>query len=269
MSRLPLISFAGLVVATVAAFFITQHLKVATPLIAGFPRPVPAAINPVSGTRCYDPAVRKTLDSRVMSISFYLLHQSDNVDVWVVNRRGSRVATLASGVFMRGGSHPVRKQFTWNGHERNGALAPDGVYYVQVYLVHQARTVTISDNSGTIPFRIITVAPHPVVTLVAPHVIHQSRPTPVRIDFTGNGQRLATVLVYRLGPHRRPVLVKTFLTGGHTAVWNGLIRKQPAAPGAYYVGLQVTDLACNTAVFPPTLNPLPADAAAIKVTVLP
>ena len=35
-------AFAALVVATVAAFFVTQHLKVTTPLIAGAPSPLPA-----------------------------------------------------------------------------------------------------------------------------------------------------------------------------------------------------------------------------------
>ncbi len=269
MTRLPVVAFVALVVATVAAFFITQHLKVATPLIAGFPRPVPAGINPVSGTRCYDPAVGKTLDYRVMTISFYLLHQSDRVNVWVVDAQGRRVATLASGTFMPGGSHPVRKQFVWNGHGPNGVLAPDGTYYVRVHLINQARTVTISDNAGPIPFRVITTPPRPVITLVTPHVIRQSRPVPVRITYTGNGSRLATVLIYRLGSQRRPVLVKRFITGGHSAVWNGLISKRPAVPGTYYIGLEVTDVACNTAFFPPTLFPLPAHASSIEVTVVP
>ena len=40
MSRLPTGAFAVLVAATIAAFFITQHLKVTTPLIQGFPRPI-------------------------------------------------------------------------------------------------------------------------------------------------------------------------------------------------------------------------------------
>src|SRR5579884_3591092 len=125
VTRLPLLAFAALVVATVAAFFITQHLKVSTPLLAGFPRPVPAAINPVGGINCYDPAVGKRLDYRQMSISFYLLNQSDSVDVWVVDARGRIVATLARGRYMPGGSHPVRKQFVWNGRESDGAVAPD------------------------------------------------------------------------------------------------------------------------------------------------
>jgi hypothetical protein len=269
VTRLPVLAFAALVVATVAAFFITQHLKVSTPLLAGFPRPVPAAINPVGGTNCYDPALGKTLDYRQMSISFYLLNQSDSVDVWVVDAHGRIVATLARGRFMPGGSHPVRKQFVWKGIENNGALAPDGVYYVRVRLVRQARTVTISDSSGPIPFRVITTPPRPLITLVTPHMIHASGPARVRIEFTGNGSRLATILVYRLTRHRHPALVKSFITGGHSAVWNGLIRRRPAPPGTYLIGLGVTDAACNTAYFPPTLYPLPAGAGAIKVTVLP
>lgn len=269
MTRLPVAAFAGLVVATVAAFFITQHLKVATPLLAGFPRPVPAGINPVSGGVCYDPAVGKTLNYRVMTISFYLLHQSDDVDVWVVDSRGRKVATLASGTFMPGGSHPVRKQFEWNGHEPGAAPAPDGVYYVRVHLIHQARTVTISDSSGPIPFRVITKPPAPVVTLVTPHLIHASKPSPVRIDYTGNGSRLATVLIYRRSGGGRPLLVKSFISGGHSALWNGMIRERPAPPGNYLIGLEVTDVACNTGRFPPSVSPLPAGAAAFEVAVLP
>lgn len=269
MTRLPVAAFATLVVATVAAFFITQHLKVSTPLLAGFPRPVPAGINPVSGRYCYDPAVGKTLDYRVMTISFYLLNQSDNVNVVVVDRQGRTVATLARGTFMPGGSHAKRKLFRWNGFDSDGALAPDGVYYVRVHLIRQARTVTISDTSGPIPFHVITTPPKPKITLVAPQLIHASRPAPVRIDFTGNGSRLATILIYRLGSHGRPELVKSFITGGHSAVWNGLIQKRPAPPGNYYIGLEVTDLACNTGSYPPTLFPLPPHAGAIEVTVAP
>ena len=51
MSRLPLTAFGALIVATVAAFFVTQHLKVSTPLIAGFPHPSPSAISP-AGNGC-------------------------------------------------------------------------------------------------------------------------------------------------------------------------------------------------------------------------
>ena len=45
-------AFVALVIATVAAFFVTQHLKVTTPLIQGRPAPVPNTINPVYGGVC-------------------------------------------------------------------------------------------------------------------------------------------------------------------------------------------------------------------------
>lgn len=270
MNRLPAAAFAALVVATVAAFFITQHLKVSTPLLAGFPRPVPAAINPVGGVRCYDPAVGKTLNYRVMTISFYLLHASDDVDVWVVDSAGRVVATLAHDKFMSGGSHPVRTVFTWNGRASNGSLAGDGTYYVRVRLIHQGRTVTISDNSGPIPFRVLTRPPKPVITRVAPRVVHDSQTVPIRVDYAGNETRSATLLIYRLGG-ARPHLVKSFITPwhAHSAVWDGLVRRRPAPPGRYLIGMKVTDLACNTAYYPARLVPLPPGAAASEVSVLP
>ena len=47
VTRLPTCAFAVLVAATIAAFFVTQHLKVTTPLIRGSPAPVPAVIDPL------------------------------------------------------------------------------------------------------------------------------------------------------------------------------------------------------------------------------
>jgi hypothetical protein len=259
-----------LVAATVAAFFITQHLKVSTPLIAGFPRPVPAAINPVAGIRCYDPQVGKTLNYRRMTISFYLLHASDEVDVWVVDRADRVVATLARNRFMSGGGHPVRAGFQWNGRERDGRLAPDGTYFVRVHLKHQGRTVTISDSSGPIPFRVLTAPPHPVITRVTPRVVTASRIRPIRIYYTGNETRSATVLIYRLTPSRAR-LVKSFITPwhGHSALWDGLISRRPPAPGRYLIGLRVTDLACNTGEFPPDVQALGQGASASEITVRP
>ncbi len=40
MKRLPVAAFVALALATVAAFFFIQHLKVSTPLIAGDPCPI-------------------------------------------------------------------------------------------------------------------------------------------------------------------------------------------------------------------------------------
>ena len=159
MRRFPLVAFMALVVATIAAFFITQHLKVSTPLISGVTQPNPAAINPLNERSCYDP-VRREVVGRATRISFYLLHASDKVDVYVVNRGGRRVATVASDQFMKAVlfPHEVPTLFTWGGHLRDGAIAPDGTYYFRVHLVRQARTVALSNFSGPLPVTVDTRA---------------------------------------------------------------------------------------------------------------
>lgn len=262
-------AFGALVVATVAAFFITQHLKVSTPLIAGTPAPAPAVINPVSGVSCYQPATRRYVDHRQMKISFYLLNRSDTVDVYVVDRTGKTVATLASGRYMQGGTHPVRALFTWNGRESNGLLAPDGRYYIKVRLTGQRRTVTISNDSGPESVTIKTVPPQPVVTGVAPRLISRTAPKPVKISYAGNENRGATVIIYRIQRHGRLRAAKSFLTAwkGQTATWDGLIGERPAPPGRYLVGLQVSDAACNVGSFPPSRRPALLTVSQAIVTV--
>ena len=176
MRRLPVAAFVALAIATVAAFFFTQHLKVTTPLLAGFPAPAPSAINPVDGQVCRASGPKgtvKPISHRSMFVSFYLLNRSDDVDVYIVNSDGTIVRTLASGVHMQGGRHPVRRTFTWNGRLANGTVAPDGIYYIRVSLIHQGRTVLISNSSGPEPVTVETVPPRPRVTDVTPSLIPQ------------------------------------------------------------------------------------------------
>ena len=159
MRRLPLVAFLALVVATIAAFFITQHLKVSTPLISGVTQPDPGEINPLIARTCYD-TVRRHRVGPSTEISFYLLHASDKVDVYVVNQQGRRVATLASGLFMKARLYPheVPTYFTWDGREANGSIAADGTYHFNVHLIGQNRTVTVSNYSGPLPVTVNTRA---------------------------------------------------------------------------------------------------------------
>jgi hypothetical protein len=263
--RLPLIAFAALIAATVAAFFITQHLKVSTPLIATPRGPSPAVFNPLSGISCGDPPV----DYRRTSISFYLQHRSDDVDVYIVDQSGTIVRTVASGVHMQGGVHPVRKLFVWNGREDSGRIAPDGTYYIRVALIHQGRTVTISDAAGPKTVKVKTVAPAPVVRSVTPHLAPGGSRT--TITYAGNEHRGGTVRIYRTdlpGWWRRGP-VKSFLTPwrGQQAVWDGRINQHPAPAGTYLVGLDVTDAACNTGRFPARLPPPPGSTSGAGLTV--
>ena len=151
MRRPPTLAFGGLAVATVAAFFIIQHLKVSTPLISNVSPPFPTTINPKGGGTCVarrPDHTRGPVSYRRTSVSFLLLHQSDDVSVYVVNQGGRDVATLASGVFMAGLPHQKLRTFTWDGRVYGGNLADAGEYSVKVVLRRQGRTIDITDSKG-------------------------------------------------------------------------------------------------------------------------
>ncbi len=264
-----MVAFGALVAATVAAFFVTQHLKVTTPLIAGTPKPDPAWINPLDGAICGPPSNR--VDHRVMKISFYLLNRSDVVDVYVVDQSGAIVATLASGRYMRGGAQPVRTLFSWDGREDNGRIAPDGVYYIRVALRQQGRTVDITDDSGQLEtVTVRTVPPDPVITDVSPALYPQPGTTGVTIHYAGNEARGGTIRLYRTGLPGGPKLIKSFPTPwkGQTVGWNATVRgERPAPQGTYLIGLDVTDAACNTGHFPAVMPPPPGSTPHAGVTV--
>ncbi|MGI8411848.1 MAG: N,N-dimethylformamidase beta subunit family domain-containing protein [Solirubrobacteraceae bacterium] len=255
MRRLPVVAFAALVLATIPAFFVIQHLKVSTPLIAGAPAPYPSALSPgQAGCGGFH---------RTTTISFYLLHRTDDVDVYVVDQTGTIVATLASGRHMRRGKRKPDGVFSWDGREDNGSLAPDGTYHVRVDLIHQGRMYEVPG-----PITVRTVPPRPVVTSVAPNLIPQGG-TPVQIHYRGNESRGGTVRIYRTDLPGPPRLAKSFLTPwrGQTASWDGRIGPRPAPAGTYLVGLDVTDKACNTGHFPLVLPPAPGSTAHAGVTV--
>jgi hypothetical protein len=280
LSRWPVATFVALAIATVGAFFVTQHLKVTTPLIAGFPAPVPSAINPVDGGACRlrDPAGRLVpVSFRRTRVSFYLLHRADDVDVYVVNQDGTIVDQLASGRPM---AIKVRQAFTWDGRESNGSVAPAGLYDIRVSLVHQGRTLLISNqNSGAVePVTVETTPPMVRVTSVTAPGIAAGNPTviplagvaDVTIHYTGADGLRPQMLIYRTDLPGPPRLVKSYAAtsaGGHS-LWNGtLTGGAPAPQGTYLVGLMLTDRACTTARFPAMLPPAPGTTAHAGVTV--
>ncbi len=153
MRKLPVLAFGGLALATIAAFFIIQHLKVSTPLIAGNFAPFPTAINPRDGATCLAKTPdgrRAPVDDTRTSVAFFLVHRADDVSVYVVSRSGRTVATLAHDVRMPAllFPHQVPRTFIWNGRVSGGRLAPAGKYYVKVVLLRQSRTIDITNSDG-------------------------------------------------------------------------------------------------------------------------
>lgn len=143
--------FAALIVATIAAFFISQHLKVTTPFISGVSGPTPPAINPLDGPiGCKDPSSGRAVSGRSTTVSFYVVHHADDVNVYVVDQSGATVRTIATDVSMHKSKSPtpdafraVTKYFSWNGRDTSGRLVAPGTYFFRVYLVHQQRTIEL------------------------------------------------------------------------------------------------------------------------------
>jgi hypothetical protein len=267
--RLPVAAFVALVIATVGAFFVTQHLKVTTPLIAGSPRPLPAAINPVDGGTCRVMTHHglQKVSFRRATISFYLQHRADDVSVYMVNDDGENVATLASGRHM---AIDRRSMFTWDGRTSSGKIAPDGVYTIRVSLIHQGRSLLIPSRSANATVTVERKAPPLRVTGVSPALIPDPGGSEATVRFTGAGARRPRVLIYRTDLPGRPLLVKSFNATskrGRT-LWDGtLTGGAPAPQGTYLVGLRLTDPACNTARFPSRLPPAPGSTTHAGVAV--
>jgi hypothetical protein len=273
--RLPESVFAVLVLATVAAFFITQHIKVTLPLINGDPLPLPAAFNPRSGrSGAGEPLAcehRRTLpdgrpgplvalDYRRTFITFYLQAQPDRVTVQILNARGSVVRTLVRGYYMPTYRRNPAGKFAWDGRQRDGALAPAGVYRYRVVLQGLGRSVVINR-----PIRIIYAPPRPRILSITP--LQARAGSPVRIEYADARGDAGEILLNRLLLFRAGRLAKAFQVrrASGVAAWNGLIAGAPAPAGRYSVALASIDTACNAGSYPARLPPAAGSAPAVSI----
>lgn len=302
MRRLPALAFAALVAATIAAFFITQHLKVSDPLIASF-RTVPGSINPVDGRTCeLRPAPKQPAEPtsfRRTKISFFLPDHSDDVGVFIVNAAGEVVRTIRWRQMHVG----KRAVFVWNGRESNGTVAPDGTYFVKVALQQEGRAFDVTDHA----IHIVTTSPVPKVRSVVVTPTHSATSTAtstttttgattgttavgsvagtttgapgavvltppdgtVTVRFTPRSYRDAELVIYRTRPDGHLDQVGTVAVHAHGGVgtWNGTLDGRPAPPGTYLIGVRVTDQACNLGSFPATNPAVISSTAHTGVTV--
>ena len=146
MTRLAQLTFALLVCATLAAFFVTQRLK-RSPLVVR-QRTVTTAFSPNGD------GIRERASIR------FSLKRSDDVTVSIVDREGSVVRRLAEDRRLPGG-RPL--QFVWNGRNDHHRVVPDGAYRVRVGLRNEGRTVTLRHA-----ITVDTTPPRPTVTITSP-----------------------------------------------------------------------------------------------------
>lgn len=202
----------GLLVATGAAFVITEHLKLIRSPV--YDTNVTKAFSPAAGGRA--------------EIGFRLRH-GDSLTVSILDSSRHTVATVAADVYRRKGL--VR--FAWDGKTDAGTTAADGNYQPQIKL--ENRTILMPNKIE------VDTAPPAVVSASA------ARP----YFAPGAKHTIAIHYVFSKDAHPELFLHGTRLVlGRHTRSrgdlkWNGLRAGAPLRAGRYVLQLGAIDLAGN------------------------
>ena len=221
------VTLLGLLVATAAAFAITEHLKLEkSPIsVTGIYslRPgTPALFSPVCGPAC---------PTRTAKIGLKLRH-TGHVTVAIVDSDGHEVATIAPDVLVH--AH-VPQTFRWDGRTDAGAVVPDGVYYPVVQLPRRKFKFTNKITVDTVP----------------PKVGPVGRVNKKRVFFAGRGRTVAIAYTFSEKAHaviyldgRQVVLGRQTGTTGKIK-WSGKLDFRPLPPGKYVLSIGAQDRAGN------------------------
>ncbi len=221
-----------LVLATVAAFFVTQQLKSEFPLVLRFAAQ-PIALSPNGDG--YNDRTRVGFDlSEPATVSFAIIDADNN-----------EVRTLVDERRLAG---DTKHRFRWDGRDDDGNVVSDGTYRMRVIRRDEGRVIDSYKK-----LRVDTVPPRPRLTSVSPSVIAPGEPGQqprVRLRYAGPRNEAPEIRVFRTddGP---PRVVSRFRGDDRRgADWDGTIRGRPAADGDYAFTVTVRDSAGNLAVAP-------------------
>jgi len=212
----------GLLIATAAAFAITEKLKLEkSPITGTF---VSSAFSPVCGC---------ARNKANISVKF---RKKDTVTVTVLTAGRKPVRTLVEGTPVQRG----RNIFRWDGKTDAGTQAPDGSYRVEIHLADAHRTILLPTPQNTIELDTKTPVVIPVVnrTEFSPDGDHQA--DAVTIHFTLSEP--AHVLVY-LGD-RLLIRSRSHTTKG-SVTWSGRTDAHLHPPGTVTLSIGAVDLAGN------------------------
>ena len=214
-------TLVALLVATAAAFAITERLKLTkSALMPG--TKVSRAFSPTCG------CARGRANVRIV------LRRADTITVSVVDVRGREVTVLAHGRYPRG-----EAKFRWDGRTAAHDRAPDGAYRVKVHLARQHQTIVLPNRT-----QLDTTPPHVVS-------VEQNREV-----FSPDGDKQADFV--RLSyAFSKPAHVALFIGGRRvlytlshkqrgTVTWKGLAHERLLRPGRYTLEIGAVDLAGNS-----------------------
>jgi len=134
------VTLLGLLVATAAAFAITEHLKLIKSRVYG-----------TLVTKIFSPTCHCSTSTAAVRIR---LRHRDQVTVTIVDSHHHRVDTVVSGF------HMVARHahsFLWDGRTSSGRVAPDGVYYPWVHLEHASHSTFKFINRITLDTKVPAV----------------------------------------------------------------------------------------------------------------
>ena len=235
--------FVLLVVATVAAFFVTQSLKTEEPLVLRFAVAQPLTFSP-NGDR-YQDRIRLGFD----------LSEPAEVSFSVIDEEGEEVRRIVDDRVLAG---DTKHRFRWDGRDDEGRVAPDGAYRMRVVRRKQGRVV---DSFKEV--EVDTKPPRVEVVSARPGVVDPGDgPVKVRVRYEGPQNASPEFRVYRTegGPVR---VVRRFRgDGSRSGVWDGsVISGDLAVDGDYGFQVRVRDEAGNVTLATPG-TPSAASAAA-------
>lgn len=211
----------GLLVATAAAFAITERLKLAK--------------SPITGTK----VVRAYLSPRAhttAAVNVRFRH-ADLVTVIVQDSGRHAVDTIVAGERLPKG----RRTFTWNGRTDVGTVAPDGTYRFEVHLAHQRRTILLP-NPIVLETKLPAVLDAGAVRPdFSPDGDHQSDTVTIHYKLSEDAHALVYVNGHRI------IRSRSHLTKDKVS-WSGKVNGRLLPPGTYVLSVGAVDLAGNTAV---------------------
>jgi len=229
--------FALLVVATVAAFFVTQQLKSETPLVLRFAAQ-PKQFSP-NGDRYRD----------TTQVGFDLSEPA-TVTFAILDGEGNEVRRIVDNRPLAGDE---KHRFRWDGRDDDGALVPDGVYRMRVVRRDEGRVI-----DSTKRIRIDREPPPVEIVSADPGVIAPREPgqsPEVTIRYRGPANQAPEFRVFRTDDDGKPHVVRRFRGEGNSGVWHGEVATGPqdtgpAPDGDYAFTVSVRDKAGNLTVAP-------------------
>ena len=242
-------AFGLLVLATIAAFFVTQQLKSEFPLVIRFAA-APADISP-NGDHFRD-----------VSVVGFDLSEPAEVTFSIVDSEGQEVRRIVEDRRLAGDAH---HRFRWNGRDDDGARVPDGVYRMRVVRRQEGKIINSLKEID-----VDTVPPRVRITSARPNVISPGEPgqkPEVRIRYAGPQNAAPEFRIFRTDEGKPRVVARFRGDRTRSAVWHGSVRGHPAAEGDYAFTVTVRDSAGNLAVAPRSIPTARSAGAGTGVSV--